>query len=98
MLKEYNLNIFTVPSHQFGTLRKDNPELYSQLAIYLNNTPNNIGLYDDTQKNLIAANQVGILTQLATGIKNDNIDIIKTEASHLVELLFNEQTIAKNRG
>lgn len=91
MLKGYDVEVFTVPNPQFGNLRKDNPELYTQLATYLGNTPNNIGFYDDTEKNLIAARQIGILTQLATGIKNDNPEIIKIEASNLVEQLFNDQ-------
>lgn len=91
MLSEYDLNIITVPNPQFENLRKNDPELYAQLISYLNRKPNNIGLYDDKKENLTAAKQMGILTQLATGIKNDEPEIIKTEAANLVELLVNEQ-------
>ena len=91
MLSGYDLNIITVPNPQFENLRKNDPELYAQLISYLNRKPNNIGLYDDKKENLTAAKQMGILTQLATGIKNDEPEIIKTEAANLVELLVNEQ-------
>ena len=91
MLSGYDLNIITVPNLQFENLRKNDPELYAQLISYLNRKPNNIGLYDDKKENLTAAKQMGILTQLATGIKNDEPEIIKTEAANLVELLVNEQ-------
>ena len=97
MLRGYDLNIITVPNPQFENLRKNDPELYAQLISYLNRKPNNIGLYDDKKENLIAAKQMGILTQLATGIKNDEPEIIKTEAANLVELLVNEQRQHKIR-
>ena len=90
MLRGFNLNIITVPNQQFENLRKNDPKLYVQLISYLNIT-NNIGFYDDKKENLAAAKQIGILTQLATGIKNDDPEIIRAEATNLVERLFNEQ-------
>ena len=81
MLNNYDLSVITVP----------NPQLYEQLLTYLNRTPQNVAFYDDTQENIDAARQIGILTQLATGIKNDDPNIIKNEASALVEQLFNIQ-------
>lgn len=97
MLRGYDLNIITVPNPQFENLRKNDPELYAQLISYLNRKPNNIGLYDDKKENLTAAKQTGILTQLATGIKNDEPEIIRKEAANLVELLVNEQRQHKIR-
>lgn len=91
MLKDYDLSIITVPDSQFGNLRKNNPELYTQLTTYLDRKPQDIGFYDDTKNNLDAASQIGILTQLATGIKNDNSEIIKYETSKLVQQLFDIQ-------
>lgn len=90
MLSGFNLNIIIVPNQQFENLRKNDPKLYVQLISYLNIT-NNIGFYDDKKENLAAAKQIGILTQLATGIKNDDPEIIRAEATNLVERLFNEQ-------
>ena len=91
MLKDYDLDVIVVPDPKFENLRKDNPELYIKVAKYLNREPNNIGFYDDTEGNLNAANKAKILTQLATGIKNNVPEIIKVEASMLVEQLFEEQ-------
>lgn len=95
MLSGFDLNIITVPNSQFENLRKNDPELYVQLISYLNRKPNNIGFYDDKKENLSAANQIGILTQLATGIKNDDPEIIRTEAANLVEQLFDEHELHK---
>lgn len=91
MLNNYDLSVITVPNPQFDHLRKNDPQLYEQLLTYLNRTPQNVAFYDDTQENIDAARQIGILTQLATGIKNDDPNIIKNEASALVEQLFNIQ-------
>ena len=88
MLKQYNLDIFTVPDPKFDNLRKNNPKLYSKLSTYLDKKTNNIGFYDDTAANLLAASEVGVLTQLATGIKNDDPSIIKSETTKLINLLF----------
>ena len=91
MLKRYNLDVIVVPDERFEGLRKDNPILYAKVAQYLNNRPNNIGFYDDTETNLNAANEIGMLTKLATGIKNNDPELIEKEAASLVEQLFNEQ-------
>ena len=93
MLKQYNLDIFTVPDPKFDNLRKNNPDLYAQLSSYLGRKTNNIGFYDDTEANLLAASKVGVLTQLATGIKNDDPSIIKAEATKLLNLLFDNQQL-----
>lgn len=91
MLKEYHLDIITVPNPQLDNLRKNDPALYKKLTTYLKTEPQKIGFYDDTLENLEAAANVGILGQLATGIKNDDPLIIQREASQLVEELFGEQ-------
>lgn len=93
MLKQYDLDIFTVPDPQFNNLRKNNPALYTQLATHLGQKTNNMGFYDDAEANLLAASQVGVLTQLATGIKNDDPSIIKSEATKLVNRLFDTQEL-----
>lgn len=94
MLKQYNLDIFTVPDPKFDNLRKNNPDLYTQLSSYLGRKTNNIGFYDDTEANLLAASKVGVLTQLATGIKNDDPSIIKSETTKLINLLFDTQQLS----
>ena len=86
----YNLSIITVPNKKFDGLRKNNPELYKKLAAYFYKDTNQMGLYDDAEKNLSAANEAGILTQLASGINNDDPTIIQRETSQLVRLLFGE--------
>lgn len=95
MLKQYDLDVFTVPDPQFNNLRKDNPDLYAQLATHLGRKANNMGFYDDTVANLSAASKIGVLTQLATGIKNDDPSIIKSEATKLVNQLFNTQELSE---
>lgn len=92
MLKRYgyHLDVIAVPDKRFDKLRKNNPELYSKLAAFFSRETNEMGLYDDTEKNLVAAKEAGVLTQLASGINNNDSSIIKSETSKLVRLLFGE--------
>lgn len=92
MLVDYGLDVILVPDPKFDNLRKNSPELYSKIAASFNRKPSTIGFYDDTQNNLNAASKTGILTQLATGAKNDDPEIIKKESEELVNKLFEEKT------
>ena len=90
MLSDYGLDIITVPNKQFDGLKKNNPKLYSKLLTYLDQTPNNVGFYDDKLENINAAEEIGILIELATGIKVDDPTVIEKEAAELINKIFNQ--------
>ena len=92
MLSDYGLDIITVPNKQFDNLRKNNPELYAKLLSYLNQSADNVGFYDDKLENINAAEEIGILTKLATGVKVDDPEVIEKEAEELINKIFDEST------
>lgn len=100
MLKGFGVTVMTAPDKAFQSLRKDNPELYKLIAKYLRVHTPQMGLIDDSKKNVVAGNLSGIKTQLfnAQGYPLDSEPAkkwLKSETEQLIDKLFDQSTYEK---